>query len=67
MSNTRAGHDFEREIGRIFRQAGFDVTRAAGSKGRLAGLDVDLVVSKVTDATKYEIGVALLQCKRSKR
>ena len=66
MSTARAGGDFERMIAKAFRDLGFDVVRGAASKGKLAGLDVDLIVSKVTDANKYEVGVALMQMKRSK-
>ena len=67
MTNVRAGHDFEREVARIFKAAGFDVVRAAASKGRLAGLDVDLVASKETPGTKYECGIVLIQAKRTKK
>lgn len=66
MSNYRSGADFERLIGRLLKEAGFDVVRGAASKGKLAGLDVDLVATKETDHTKYEIGVALFQMKRTK-
>ncbi len=65
MSNR--GIAFERELAKLFRDAGFDVVRGAASKGRLAGMDMDLVVSKATDKTRYEVGVALLQCKRTQR
>ena len=67
MSNVRASHDFERSVARLFRDAGFDVVRGAASKGRLAGMDVDLVASKQTPGTKYECGLVLMQMKRTKR
>ena len=66
MSNYRGGADFEREIARLFKSAGFDVIRAAGSKGKLAGFDGDLIASKQTGQTKYECGVAIFQMKRTK-
>ena len=64
MSNP--GIEFEREIAKMFRDAGFDVVRGAASKGKLAGMDVDLIVSKRTHSTRYEVGVALMQMKRTK-
>jgi len=66
MTGYRSGADFERELVNLLRGAGFDVTRAAGSKGRLAGIPCDLVATKTTHATKYEIAVVILQAKRSK-
>ena len=65
MSNP--GIEFEREIAKLFRDNGYEVIRGAASKGKLAGMDVDLVVSKISPSNKYEIGVALMQMKRSKR
>ncbi len=63
-----AAHQFERDIAKMFRDAGFDVIRGAASKGRLAGMDVDLVVSKISaQGIKFEVGVALMQMKRTKR
>ena len=64
---SNPGIEFEREIAKLFRDHGFEVIRGAASKGKLAGMDVDLVISKVTPTNKYEIGVALMQMKRSKR
>ena len=68
MSNVSAGHNFERDIAKLFRDNGYDVIRGAASKGRLAGIDCDLVVSKVTQqGTKYEVGVAIMQMKRTSK
>lgn len=67
MSNYRQGADFEREIGHIFTAAGFDVVRCAGSKGKLAGFDSDLIATKITDKNKFEVGIVIMQAKRSKR
>lgn len=67
MTNYRAGADFEREIVRLLKDHGFDVVRAAGSKGKLAGYDADLIASRITPGTKYEIGIVLIQAKRTKR
>lgn len=67
MNRARSGHDFEREIARVFRDAGFEVIRGAASKGRLAGMDVDLIASKETHSNTYEVGVALMQMKRSRK
>lgn len=66
MSNARAGADFEREVAKALRAMGFDVVRGAASKGKLAGMDIDLVASKQTGLNKYEMGVAIFQMKRSK-
>lgn len=66
MSNYRSGADFERDVINLFREAGFDCVRSAGSKGKLAGYDCDLIASKNTGQTKYEIGLVLMQCKRTK-
>lgn len=66
MSNYASGARFEREVINLLRDAGFDVTRGAGSKGKLAGLDCDFVASKSTDKTRYEIGFAVFQAKRTK-
>jgi Holliday junction resolvase len=65
MSN--AGIEFERELAKLLRDNGYDVVRGAASKGRLAGFDGDLYASRTTRGTCYEIGIAILQCKRSKR
>ncbi len=64
MSNT--GIAFEQEVARVLRDNGFDVVRAAASKGKLAGMDVDVVATKNTGRTKYEIGIVLMQMKRTK-
>ena len=67
MSNYSKGVTFEREVAKLFRDNGFDVLRAASSKGKLAGFDCDVIVSKETKKNKFEIGVALMQMKRSKK
>lgn len=66
VSNYASGANFEREISKLLKAAGFEVTRAAGSKGKLAGFDGDLIASKQTGQTKYECGVAIFQMKRTK-
>lgn len=66
MSNVRAGHDFEREICDLLRRHGYDVVRGAGSKGKLAGMDLDIIASKSTPFNKYELGIVLIQAKRTK-
>lgn len=63
-NNYRRGADFEREIAKVFRDNGFDVVRAAASKGLFAGFPVDVIVSKAT--RDGAIGVALMQMKRSR-
>ncbi len=67
MTNVRSGHQFERDIAKLLRDNGFDVVRAAASKGRLAGFDCDVIATKLTPGTKFEIGIAFFQMKRSKR
>ena len=58
----RAGRDLEYEVREIFRQNGFIVTRAAGSKGPW-----DLIATKFTGHSRQRVYVVLLQCKRNKR
>lgn len=65
MSNS--GIRFEQQLAKDLRGLGYDVVRGAASKGKLAGMDIDLVVSKLTPKNKFEAGVALFQLKRSKR
>ena len=57
----RAGRDLEYEVREIFRQNGFIVTRAAGSKGPW-----DLIATKFTGRSRQRVYVVLLQCKRNK-
>ncbi len=64
---TNPGIVFERELAKDLRGLGYSVVRAAASKGRLAHWDADLIASKITPGNKYEIGIAIIQCKRSKR
>lgn len=67
MSNVSRGHDLEREIISIFRDAGWDCVRAAGSKGKLVGIDCDLIASRFTRTDKRECAVLVMQAKRSRR
>ncbi len=67
MSNVSRGHDLEREISQIFRDAGWECVRAAGSKGKLAGIDCDLVASKINRTDKREVAILVLQAKRTRR
>ena len=66
MTRYRSGADFERELVSLLRDHGFDAVRSAGSKGKLAGMDCDLVATKFTDRTKYEFALLIAQCKRTK-
>lgn len=61
MTNRRyeAGVRFEREVMRLFEQAGYECTRSAGSHGTW-----DFVALKRTHGKKREVRVLVLgQCK----
>ena len=66
MSAYSDGARLEREIRKLFEDAGWQVVRSAGSKGKLAGMDCDLVASKTTDSIKREVGLVVMQAKRTK-
>lgn len=66
MSAYSDGARLEREIRKLFEAAGWDVVRGAGSKGKLAGYDCDLIASKRTDGMLRECGMVLMQTKRTK-
>lgn len=67
MANYRAGQALEHEIIALFQGAGFECVRGAGSKGKFAGMDVDIIATKTTDRLKREVAVVLMQAKRTKR
>lgn len=67
MTNYQSGRAFEYQVKRLLEQAGFEVTRAASSKGKFAGMPTDLIATRFTDDYKYELGILVLQCKKTKR
>jgi Holliday junction resolvase len=63
MSNVSKGHDYEREVKKLFEREGYTVTRAASSNSPF-----DLVATKVTERnTKKTYYVVLMQQKIRKR
>jgi Holliday junction resolvase len=63
MSNVSKGHNFEREVKKMWEGLGFNVTRAAASQS-----DYDLVATKITQNNiKKVYCVVLMQCKIKKR
>ena len=66
MSNVRRGHDFEREVAKIFTDHGYAVIRGAASRGffdSAAGtVKPDLVATKA-DRIKRTIQIILIQAK----
>lgn len=62
MSNVSKGHDYEREVKRIFEWNGYTVTRAASSNSPF-----DLVMTKIEPHNKKVCFVAFVQCKIKKR
>lgn len=67
MSNVSRGTAVEREVINIFRAAGWDCVRSAASKGKLAGIDCDMVASRITRTDKREVAILVMQAKRSRR
>jgi len=66
LNTSRAGSGLEHEARNMCQAAGYDVMRGAGSKGRVAGFDCDLVATKYTDKNKRTLYMVLFQCKRTK-
>lgn len=60
-SNYELGRRYEYEVMELFRKAGYEITRTAGSHGTF-----DLIARKQTrTGTTYETWIAVyLQCKR---
>lgn len=69
VSTASKGRAFEHQIRELFRSAGFDVIRGAGSKGEFCGEKIDLVASKVTPENEYSVYLYLMgaQCKVRRR
>ena len=65
-TNYQRGAAREREVIKIFKEAGWDAIRGAGSKGSMIGFKVDLVFSKTGRVNKDEAYLVLAQCKRSR-
>jgi Holliday junction resolvase len=66
MNAAHKGRRFEHEVREIFHNAGFNVIRGAGSRGKfIDGTDVDLVCTKLTNANEYKVFLSLIgvQCK----
>ena len=63
-SRYRSGHVLELEVAKVFREAGWEIVRGAGSKGVVDGFKVDLVASKRTPRSEKNIYIVLLQAKR---
>lgn len=62
------GITWERQLKKDLESLGYDVVRGAGSKGRLFGMDADLIgskmiVSKDTSRNKKMACVLIIQCK----
>ena len=67
----QAGRSLEYEVANLFREAGWDIIRGAGSKGDIAigkgdRFKADLVVSKETPTNTREVWIVCMQCKRTK-
>jgi Holliday junction resolvase len=67
MSHYSRGVAVEREIISLFKQAGWDVVRGAGSKGRALGIDADFVCTKQTLETERTCYLVVGQVKLKKR
>lgn len=60
---SQKGTAFERELAKLLRDNGFDVTRGAASKGKAFGIDADLIATK-RSLQNDRIGVmVIIQCK----
>ena len=57
------GITLEREVINLFRDAGWDVIRGAGSKGEVLGIKTDLVATKKTPYNNKTALMVLVQCK----
>jgi len=62
VTNYAKGRAYEYELCEMFREAGYDVSRTAGSHGTF-----DLVCTKLTPRSKKVAFVALVQAKVKKR
>ena len=62
MSNVSKGHDYEREVKRLFETDGYTVTRSASSNS-----PYDLVCTKIEAEDTKVTFIALCQCKIKKR
>lgn len=69
MSTATKGRAFEHEIRHLFEQAGYSVTRGAGSKGLMLEEKVDLVCTKETALNKFTAFLTIVgvQCKVKQR
>lgn len=65
-TNYQRGINLENKIRKLFQDAGYDVIRGAGSKGKVLGFDTDLVASRTFGKNEDTVGIVLLQCKRKK-
>lgn len=65
-TNYEKGRALEYKVKELFKAAGWDVVRGAGSKGEVDGFKVDLVASKRGRTNKDTIYMVLLQAKRNK-
>ena len=61
LRNYAKGARYEREVAQMFREAGYEVTRAAGSKSPF-----DVIATKLSPTTKKVCFIALVQCKTKK-
>ena len=61
MTRYETGIRYEREVVQLFRDAGYEVTRAAGSKSPF-----DVIATKLHPNTRKVCFVALIQCKVKK-
>ena len=67
MSNYKKGTRLEYEVWKIFEAAGWDIVRAASSKGKFGGFKPDIIATKRTNENNKEVWIVLSQCKIRKR
>jgi Holliday junction resolvase len=67
MSRYATGAALEREIIALFRAAGWEHIRGAGSKGEALGCKADMIFSRFTDSTKRTAYLVIAQAKLLKR
>ncbi len=71
MSTAAKGRRLEHEVKRLFEDAGYSVTRGAGSKGNFdtpSGIvKADLIASKRGRDNRYDVQVILMQCKVARK
>lgn len=63
MARYHAGRALEHEVRKLFRDAGWDVLRGAGSKGEVFGIKADLVATRQTRDSKRTAVMVIVQCK----